>query len=90
MEKTAALLLRLNLYCARALEGAASLCRTRAHADTGARNISTLLNQQILPVLGQQPLAHMAWGQKPQRLTLSRRKEEGISLAFNKDAGAGQ
>ncbi|HID4134768.1 TPA: AAA family ATPase, partial [Pluralibacter gergoviae] len=32
MENPAVLLRRLNPYCARALEGAASLCRTRAHA----------------------------------------------------------
>ncbi|EIB0658300.1 type VI secretion system ATPase TssH, partial [Escherichia coli] len=33
MENSAALLRRLNHYCARALEGAASLCQTRAHAE---------------------------------------------------------
>lgn len=33
MENPAVLLRRLNPYCARALEGAASLCQTRAHAD---------------------------------------------------------
>ncbi len=33
MENPAALLRRLNHYCARALEGAASLCQTRAHAE---------------------------------------------------------
>lgn len=38
--------------------------------DTGARNIDSLLNQQILPVLSQQLLTHMAAGQKPQCLTL--------------------
>ncbi|WP_373228280.1 Clp protease N-terminal domain-containing protein [Enterobacter ludwigii] len=30
---SAVLLRRLNPYCARALEGAASLCQTRAHAE---------------------------------------------------------
>ncbi|STQ59566.1 chaperone clpB [Pseudescherichia vulneris] len=33
MENPAVLLRRLNPYCARAMEGAASLCQTRAHAD---------------------------------------------------------
>lgn len=33
MENSAVLLRRLNPYCARALEGAASLCQTRAHAE---------------------------------------------------------
>ncbi|MEN4736236.1 type VI secretion system domain-containing protein [Pantoea agglomerans] len=33
MENSAILLRRLNPYCARAMEGAASLCQTRAHAE---------------------------------------------------------
>ncbi|STQ59830.1 chaperone clpB [Pseudescherichia vulneris] len=33
MENPAILLRRLNPYCARAMEGAAALCQTRAHAD---------------------------------------------------------
>jgi type VI secretion system protein VasG len=33
--------------------------------DTGARNVDSLLNQQILPVLSQQLLSHMAAKQKP-------------------------
>ena len=33
MEKSAILLRRLNPYCARAMEGAAALCQTRAHAE---------------------------------------------------------
>lgn len=45
--------------------------------DTGARNIDSLLNQQILPVLSQQLLSHMAAKQKPQALTLSWSEEEG-------------
>ncbi|EMJ9289953.1 Clp protease [Klebsiella michiganensis] len=32
MENPASLLRRLNPYCARAMEGAASLCQTRTHA----------------------------------------------------------
>ncbi|MGM8812989.1 Clp protease N-terminal domain-containing protein, partial [Enterobacter cloacae] len=33
MENPASLLRRLNPYCARAMEGAASLCQTRTHAE---------------------------------------------------------
>nr|WP_275042961.1 hypothetical protein [Franconibacter helveticus] len=75
------------------MEGAASLCQTRAHAeilpehwllpDTGARNVASLLSQQILPVLSQQLLSHMAAKQKPKTLTLSWDEEEGIGLAFD-------
>ncbi|KLR34502.1 type VI secretion system ATPase TssH [Enterobacter kobei] len=51
--------------------------------DTGARNIDSLLNQQILPVLSQQLLTHMAAGQKPESLILGWDEEEGIMLAFD-------
>lgn len=51
--------------------------------DTGARNVDSLLNQQILPVLSQQLLAHMAAKQKPHSLTLGWNEEEGIVLAFD-------
>ncbi len=50
--------------------------------DTGARNIDSLLNQQILPVLSQQILSHLAAGKRPQHLTLDWAEEEGIVLAF--------
>ena len=53
--------------------------------DTGARNVDSLLNQQILPVLSQQLLAHMAAKQKPQSLTLGWSEEEGIGLEFKHD-----
>ena len=39
--------------------------------DTGARNVDSLLNQQILPVLSQQLLSHMAAKQKPSSLQLT-------------------
>ena len=55
--------------------------------DTGARNVDSLLNQQILPVLSQQLLAHMAAKQKPQSLTLGGSEEEGIVLVFNEAHG---
>jgi type VI secretion system protein VasG len=51
--------------------------------DTGARNIDSLLNQQILPVLSQQLLQHMAAKHKPQHLTLDWNDDEGIVLAFD-------
>ena len=50
--------------------------------DTGARNVDSLLNQQILPVLSQQLLAHMAAKQKPHSVMLSWDEEEGIVLEF--------
>jgi type VI secretion system protein VasG len=55
--------------------------------DTGARNVDSLLNQQILPVLSQQLLTHMAAKQKPQSLALGWSDEEGISLDFNRTEG---
>lgn len=53
--------------------------------DTGARNVDSLLNQQILPVLSQQLLSHMAAKQKPQRLTLSWDEESGIGMSFDSE-----
>ena len=50
--------------------------------DTGARNIDSLLNQQILPVLSQQLLSHLAAGLEPVHLALDWEEEEGISLVF--------
>jgi type VI secretion system protein VasG len=55
--------------------------------DTGARNVDSLLNQQILPVLSQQLLTHMAARQKPASLSLSWSEEEGIGLEFNRIQG---
>ena len=51
--------------------------------DTGARNVDSLLNQQILPVLSQQLLSHMAAKQKPHSLTLGWNEEEGIGIEFS-------
>ncbi|EPB4340597.1 type VI secretion system ATPase TssH [Enterobacter kobei] len=55
--------------------------------DTGARNVDSLLSQQILPVLSQQLLTHMAAKQKPHSLTFGWNDEEGIVLAFNEAHG---
>ena len=51
--------------------------------DTGARNIDSLLNQQILPVLSQQLLQRQAAKQKTLGVTLGYSEEEGIVLHFN-------
>lgn len=51
--------------------------------DTGARNVDSLLNQQILPVLSQQLLSRMAAKQKPSSLSLNWDEKEGIVLAFD-------
>ncbi|MGK3144646.1 type VI secretion system ATPase TssH [Pantoea sp. C2G6] len=55
--------------------------------DTGARNVDSLLNQQILPVLSQQLLMQMAAKQKPQSLLLEWSEEEGVVLEFDHRAG---
>jgi len=50
--------------------------------DTGARNIDSLLNQQILPVLSQQLLQRQAARQKTRSVTLGYSDEEGVILHF--------
>ncbi|KAA5809133.1 type VI secretion system ATPase TssH [Yersinia pestis] len=50
--------------------------------DTGARNIDSLLNQQILPVLSQQLLSRMSEQQRTTSLTLGWHEEDGITLTF--------
>lgn len=50
--------------------------------DSGARNIDSLLDQQILPVLSQQLLQRQALGCTPQRVTLGYSDEDGITLDF--------
>ncbi|ADU70750.1 type VI secretion system ATPase TssH [Pantoea sp. At-9b] len=63
-----------------------SLYEALTHAcllpDTGARNIDSLLNQQILPVLSQQLLTLIAAGGKPASLTLGWDEEQGIVLSL--------
>ncbi|RTO01202.1 type VI secretion system ATPase TssH [Enterobacter sp. WCHEn090032] len=56
--------------------------------DTGARNVDSLLIQQILPVLSQQLLTRMAERQKPRSLHLCWSEEEGIGLEFDVQEGA--
>ncbi|MEA1063287.1 type VI secretion system ATPase TssH [Erwinia sp. HR93] len=55
--------------------------------DTGARNVDSLLNQQILPALSRQLLTHMAAKQKPQALTLGWSEEEGVGMTFDLPQG---
>jgi type VI secretion system protein VasG len=50
--------------------------------DTGARNIDSLLNQQILPVLSQQLLQRQAAREKTRGVTLGYSDEEGVILHF--------
>ncbi|CNI66504.1 Clp ATPase [Yersinia frederiksenii] len=50
--------------------------------DTGARNIDSLLNQKILPVLSQQLLSRMSEQQRTTSLTLGWDEAEGITLGF--------
>ncbi|WP_077046319.1 type VI secretion system ATPase TssH [Pseudomonas sp. KK4] len=54
--------------------------------DTGARNIDSLLNQQILPVLSQQLLQRQAAARKTLGVTLGYSDEHGVCLSFT-DAG---
>lgn len=51
--------------------------------DTGARNIDSLLNQQILPVLSQQLLSRLSEQQRTTSLTLGWDEEDGITLEFS-------
>jgi type VI secretion system protein VasG len=50
--------------------------------DTGARNVDSLLNQQILPVLSQQLLQYQATGQLPGALSLDWNEDEGVLMTF--------
>jgi type VI secretion system protein VasG len=50
--------------------------------DSGARNIDSLLSQQILPVLSQQLLQRQAQGVLTASVSLGHNDEEGITLAF--------
>ncbi|AIR62097.1 ATPase [Cedecea neteri] len=58
--------------------------------DTGARNVDSLLNQQILPVLSQQLLRQMAVQQKPKTLTFGWDDAEGITLEFDWTPGVNE
>ncbi|MEZ0606529.1 type VI secretion system ATPase TssH [Paraburkholderia sp. IW21] len=51
--------------------------------DSGARNIDSLLNQQILPVLSRELLVRIAAQQLPGGITLSFTEESGIVVEFD-------
>lgn len=56
--------------------------------DSGARNIDSLLNQQILPVLSQQLLQRQASQRKATSVTLGYSAEDGIALEFSEEPSA--
>ncbi|MDI2091877.1 type VI secretion system ATPase TssH [Commensalibacter oyaizuii] len=51
--------------------------------DTGARNIDSLLDQQILPILSQNLLQQLADKKKISSVSLEYNDEEGIMMSFN-------
>ncbi|MFL9911448.1 type VI secretion system ATPase TssH [Paraburkholderia sp. RL17-337-BIB-A] len=51
--------------------------------DSGARNIDSLLDQQILPVLSRELLVRVAAQQLPRGITLSFTEESGIAVEFD-------
>ncbi|WP_447748192.1 type VI secretion system ATPase TssH [Pseudomonas nicosulfuronedens] len=58
--------------------------------DSGARNIDSLLNQQILPVLSQQLLQRQARQQASSYVSLGYSEEDGIVLSFDDAIGTCQ
>ena len=50
--------------------------------DSGARNIDSLLNQQILPVLSQRLLQHQANGRSMRAVSLGHSETQGITVHF--------
>ncbi|MGE4802452.1 type VI secretion system ATPase TssH [Yersinia hibernica] len=58
--------------------------------DTGARNIDSLLNQQILPVLSQQLLSRLSEQQLTTSLILGWDEEDGITLEFGGGGAQGE
>lgn len=53
--------------------------------DTGARNIDSLLNEQILPVLSQQLLQRIHSNSRPSQLQLTWHDEDGVILLFDEE-----
>ncbi len=78
MENPAILLRRLNPYCALAMEGAASMCQARGHAE---------ILPGYLPEQGEKGLTRYERDQKPHSLRLNWSKEEGIGLEFDVQQG---
>ncbi|MGH8788811.1 MAG: type VI secretion system ATPase TssH [Cupriavidus necator] len=67
----------------------AELVRACLLPDSGARNIDSLLDQQILPVLSRELLVRMGGQQVPTSMQLSFSETDGIGLSFEAPAGAG-
>ncbi|MDR5753437.1 MULTISPECIES: type VI secretion system ATPase TssH [unclassified Caballeronia] len=61
----------------------AELVRACRLPDSGARNIDSLLDQQILPVLARELLARAASQQKSAAVRLSYSDDEGIAVEFD-------
>jgi type VI secretion system protein VasG len=76
----------LPLICDDALIG--ELVRACQLPDSGARNIDSLLDQQILPVLSRELLMRAAQGKKPEVIRLSYSDENGIRVEFEAHAEA--
>jgi type VI secretion system protein VasG len=70
----------LPLRCDDALIG--ELVRACQLPDSGARNIDSLLDQQILPVLSRELLMRVAQGKTPEAIRLSYSDEDGIGVDF--------
>ncbi|KAI3589514.1 T6SS AAA+ chaperone ClpV (TssH) [Cupriavidus sp. U2] len=69
------------LHCDEEL--AKELVRACLLPDSGARNIDSLLDQQILPVLARELLMHADTRQRLQAVRLSFSEEDGIGIAFD-------
>jgi type VI secretion system protein VasG len=69
------------LVCDDALIG--ELVRACQLPDSGARNIDSLLDQQILPVLARELLARAARQQASAAVRLSYSDEDGIAVEFD-------
>jgi type VI secretion system protein VasG len=80
---------RLDGHGAQALADAASLCESQAHRepDSGARNIDSLLDQQVLPVLARELLTGVAQQRLPAHIRLGFSPDDGIVVDFGTLAG---
>jgi type VI secretion system protein VasG len=63
----------------------AELVRACLLPDSGARNIDSLLDQQILPVLSRELLERVAKRQLPSQIRLGYADDAGITVDFDSD-----
>ncbi|MEX3933664.1 type VI secretion system ATPase TssH [Paraburkholderia phymatum] len=61
------------------------LVRACQTPDSGARNIDSLLDQQILPVLSRELLLRSAKGRLPNRIRLSCSEADGVTVDFEEE-----